>query len=65
MSSLLQLVTSLLLIGACSCTFGGGNGGSSNAQEGDPCTPRSLKRCGDLKLVDETLTALSEDDGFG
>ena len=64
MSSLLHLVTCLLLIGACSCTFGGDRP-SSNAQEGDPCTPRSPKRCGDIMLVDETVTALSEDDGFG
>ena len=62
MTSLLQLVTCLLLIGACSCGFGGGKP-SPDAQEGDPCTPRYLRRCGDLKLVNETLTALEEEEG--
>ena len=64
MSYSLQLVTCLLLIGAFSFAFGGGSDQvPSNAQEGDPCTPRSLKRCGDLKLVGETVTALEEEAG--
>ena len=60
-----SLVTYLLLISACSCTVGGDNAGgpSSAAQEGDPCTPRSLEKCGVLKLVNETLTPLEEKAG--
>ena len=59
MSHLLQFLTCLVLVGLCTCRHG------SNAEEGDPCTPRRARTCGDRKLIDETVTELSEDDGYG
>ena len=65
MSRLFQLLACLVLIGLCSCGRSRSRPSSQNAVEGDPCNPGRARYCGNVTLISENVTSLSEEEGYG